>query len=162
MQHDHFLVKFSWKGNSLHGIYDSWATRELDKTKHPGCCVVADAVLPQSYIVKEADLENIPMESGCYNPCTDEVEGQDEHHQYIEDEFKKAFELSARLPKGVHKGKLFSIGVADGRAWYAITKVNKKTCRVEWRGFCPDRYTDHHFGWGCRNFPIEDVERYVQ
>lgn len=58
-------------------------------------------------------------------------------------------------------GAKFSIGVADGSANYVVTKVNKKTCVVAWRGFGADDYYDHHFGGGG-TFPIADVSRYCR
>jgi hypothetical protein len=78
----------------------------------------------------------------------------------MNEEWKKARAISDRCD-GVEVGAMFSIGVADGSAWYVIVKVNPKTVDVEWRGFCPDRWRDHHFGNGGR-FDKSDVERYVR
>lgn len=55
----------------------------------------------------------------------------------------------------------FSIGVADGSADYVVTRIARSTCDVEWFGANnPDRYLDHHYGWGG-TFRIYDVSRYV-
>ena len=101
----------------------------------------------------------MPLDCRRHRPS--EWEGGDEIHVAVREAFKKAQEIDAALPDGVHVGSLFSIGVADGAAWYVVTKVSKKTCEVEWRGFGGgDRYTDHHFRWGGK-FPVADVARYV-
>lgn len=111
---------------------------------------VGDAVIPVVHTIDNNILIDIPM---LWSPI-------DEYHQYVDEQLEKAQKLSDSLPPGVHVGSLFNIGVADGYAWYVVTKVNKKTCKIEWRCFCPDGYTDHHFRGGGK-FPIEEIERYV-
>lgn len=114
-----------------------------------GLIVVLDAILLAKHAFERKDLTNIPLDFG------------NEFDIWMDAESEKANKISDALPAGVHKGAIFSIGVADGGASYEVVKVNKTTCDVEWRGYHNlDRYTDHHFGWGGR-FPIADVERYV-
>ena len=48
---------------------------------------------------------------------------------------------NAEVGRGVVKGKIFGIGVADGDAYYEITKVNKKTVRIQWRKDLSDEGT---------------------
>lgn len=124
-----------------------------------GLWKVDDAVHPYYHLVEESDILDVigygkfDFKTGTWS---------DEYSQHVDAEFKKAQKLSDGLPPGVHKGTLFSIGVADGYAWYVVTKVNKKTCDVEWRGFCPDHYRDHYFGLGRKRVPLKDVEPYVR
>jgi hypothetical protein len=134
-----------------YGIFeDSDESKALAST---GKCIVQDAVTYKRWIVELAFVEDIPYDY--------DNEQFTAHRAYIEEEFQKAQKLSASLGEGIHKGKMFSIGVADGMAHYVITKVNKKSCSVEWRGFCLDGYTDHYFGYGRDRVPFEDVEHYV-
>jgi len=61
----------------------------------------------------------------------------------FEARFDKAMKESDRLPDGVHEGKILSIQVADGYAYYEITRVNKKSVRVTWRkDLSSDGYKD--------------------
>ena len=138
-------------------------TGHLSKEEQPeeGFVLVDDAVLPTCYEVPEEVLTEIPFEMGTYDPKTHEWEGQDEYHTYIKNEFKKARERSDALGDEFKPGKLFNTQVADGRAYYVVTKVNKKTCDIEWRGFCPDRWTDSVLGLGGR-FPRERIEQLVR
>lgn len=121
--------------------------------------LVIDAVLPVSYVVFDKDLVDIKFKLG-HCDASGKFVGIDEYQAYIQDELAKAKAVSEALPDGVHVGSLFWLDVGDGRAWYVVTKVNRRTCKVEWRGFCMDRWTDHHFGWGGV-FPIEEIKRYV-
>ena len=83
-----------------------------------------------------------------------------EVYAYLDAEYRKATAHAATLPAGLVAGKLFSVGVADGYATYIVTKVNPKTVKIEWRGFCPDRYTDRVLGWGG-TFKRENIEHLV-
>lgn len=157
---DRYQVKFERKGKTIYGICESYG-EEAEAAKSRKEVIVSDAVLPAQYRVPEKQIVDIPLEIGQYNPTTHKFEGADELHQHVATEFKKAIELSDSLPDGVQVGALFGLGVGDGTAWYVVTKVGKRTCRIEWRGFCLDRYFDHHFGCGG-TFPIADVARYVE
>lgn len=140
-----YQVKFNWDGEVRYGVVrDSWKNNGVDED---GRVVVDDAILPRAYRVPESEI--IDIEDG------------DEYYQYIQDEYRKAREISDALPDGLHVGAMFSVGVADGEAFYVVTRVTKTTASVQWRGFNPDRYTDHYFGWG-KTLPREDVERYVE
>lgn len=57
-------------------------------------------------------------------------------------EEKKVIERCNTEP-GIHVGKIFHVRVADGKAFYKITKVRNKHCNVEWINFPhlnPDKY----------------------
>lgn len=148
-----YQVKFNhWEKGTTYGVVEAYSP-EAKKYAKQGVAIVADALLPETYLVKDADLTDIPMEWSATN--------KDEYTRYVETEFEKAQALSDSLGDGVKVGKLFGIGVGDGTAWYVVTKVNKKTVNVEWRGFCADRWTDHYFGWGRKGIPLRDIEQYV-
>lgn len=156
---DHYQVKFEREDQTIFGICETYH-EDAKSAAARGEVIVSDAVLPVQYEVREDQIVDIPIELGRCNRKTDEYEGGDEYRNYVAAQFKIAKQLSDSLPGGVQVGALFGVGVADGIAWYVVTKVGKRTCRVEWRGFCIDRYYDHHFGSGG-SFPIAEVARYV-
>jgi hypothetical protein len=157
-----YRVKFTFNGEQKFGVVEAYS-KQAEAAKKRGLVLIADAVLPVSYEIPESEVVDIPytMQSmGKWNPKTGDFEGGDEYEEYVRAEFKKA-ETRANLVKGVKPGAMFSIGVADGSAWYVITKVTKARATVEWRGFQGDRYYDHFFGGG-RTLPLCDVEPYVR
>lgn len=81
----------------------------------------------------------------------------DEYDKYVDAELKKAQRLSDSVGNGVRVGKLFSVGVADGAAWYVVTKVTERNATVSWRSFCPDHYKDQVLGCGG-TFPKRVIE----
>lgn len=149
-----YQVKWTKNGKTNYGIC-------YEKPDANGNVVVADAILPVSYRVRESDLVDIDTDYGRFDMATHEWVDQDEYQTYVAQQSKAADALSDSLPDGVQVGSLFSIGVGDGSAYYVVTKVNKKTCRVEWRGFCPDRYTAPILGWGG-TVQISQIEGYVR
>lgn len=141
-----------WKdseGNWKYGIY---------REEQNGEAQVDDAVLPIYHDVPVAQLEDVECVLGTYNRQTGEFEGGDLFIQHVQEEHRKAREVDEALGDEFAPGRLFSVGVADGKAFYVVTKVNKRSCDVEWRGFGLDRYTDAVLGWGGR-FPREQIER---
>ena len=141
---EHYQVKFQLNGQTVYGVcFNSSAPRSKQLGKK-GLVEVCDAVLPRTYEIPEKDLTDIPLSTeydskrGCM---------KDELSLYVADEFDKAEKLSNSL-KGFQPGKLFYIGVGDGNAHYIVTEVGKRTCKIEWRGFGADRYTDQILGWG--------------
>ena len=59
----------------------------------------------------------------------------------------EAMAQSDALGDGVKVGKIFSVSVADGSAYYMVTKVNKLTARVKWiRALSIDEYQDWNLG----------------
>lgn len=153
---NHYLVKFKINNKTHYGIVNEYS----EYKNSPDEYIVEDAVLPKSYRVKEKDLIDLP-----HTLCGKWVNGQwtpeGEYNIFVDQEFNKAEKLSNSLPKGLCVGKLFGTGVGDGTAYYVITKVNKKTCKIEWRGFSPDRWVDRHFGYGG-SFPNSMIARFVR
>jgi len=147
---DLYRVKFEWNGETVYGLVDLY-DRDSDEYAERGLVLVDHCVLRTRYALPPSKLT--PMK------CS--FEPDDEFDQYVEQQAKEAQELHKSLPKDkLCVGHMFSIGVGDGYASYVVTKVFKKNCDIEWRGFCVDRWTDHHFGWGGR-FPIDEIMRYV-
>jgi len=97
------------------------------------CLVVEDAILPKKYLVNPRlfDIIYIPF---AYNPY-------DEYTTFVEEEFEKAQKRSWASKTLV--GKMFSVGVGDGNAYYVVTKATKTKVTIEWRGFCLDRWVDN-------------------
>jgi len=145
----HYQVKFQFEGETKYGI----VKHDWNNEAPEGALLIEDAVTPDRYIV--ADDENVV---DIPHDVDDILNGGNEVDKFVKAAFDKAYEASKELPDGLVVGKLFSIGVGDGQAWYLVTKVNKKTCHIEWRGFCPDRWTDRHFGQGGK-FDVEEVAR---
>ena len=145
MKH-HYQVKYTDPFGVLHyGIVDQYSSEAKEVAKR-GACLVDDAVLPKATPVPESVLIDLPTT----------FDG--EYAQYVAAAFSEAqTRANALTTFGV--GAMFSIGVADGEAYYVVTAVKGKRCTVEWHGFCPDRYHDHHFGWGG-TFPVAEVKRY--
>jgi len=150
---NHYQIKYRRKGrgeNWKFGIFDrSTFDEEVVKLWKNGECVIADAVLPRSTIYRYEDLEiiDIPLGLPSYDMKTQNIVPGDEYGEYVQREYNKAVHKSMRS-EGL-ENKLFSVGVADGSAYYVVVRENKKTVRVQWRGFCPDRYTDAVLGWEC-------------
>jgi hypothetical protein len=80
--------------------------------------------------------------------------------QITKNEFEKLQEISKSVD-GISVGKLFRINVADGYAFYLVTKVNKTTCSVEWLNLGGDGYQDHFFGAGRTGVKFKDVEGHI-
>lgn len=132
-----YYVKWKDANGTHYGVHEY----NQDDAK-PGMSLVSDAVLPTLWNVPTDSLEDIEA-----NYDMDEDGNfKDEFFQYVQREWVKADKRSKEATSLV--GKLFGLGVADGLAWYVVTKENKKTARVEWRGFCPDRWTDQVLGYG--------------
>lgn len=159
---DHYKVKFQWKGVTRFGIVDSFGD-EAKKAAKTGHCIVEDAVTPECFKVLESDLTDIktgaylPPNRNGFAPLTD-----DEYEKYVSDAANAAEKADKESEKnGTLLNAMFAVGVADGSAYYVVTKVKGNKCDVEWRGFCPDRWTDHYWGYGRKNVPIKDVEPYI-
>lgn len=149
-----YQVKFKVGDETRYGVcyvHD----KEYMKYAKVGKVLIEDAVLPKLWLVPEKDVIDVPLD------LFEAVCACGEYEKYVEDAAMVAQQVSDALPDGVHAGSLFAIGVADGGAYYVVTKVKGKKCEVEWRGFGGgDRYTDHHFGWGG-TFATSDVARYA-
>ena len=152
---NHYRVKFkhSKTKKTIFGIVNN--SQRAKEDAGDGHCMVEDAIIPKRYRVLETDITDIPL-------SVTNLKNGDKYDKHIKVAFEKAQATSDALPdEGVHVGNLFSIAVADGYAWYVVYKVNKKTCYIEWRGFCTDRYKDCILGYGGK-FPIQHIQRFVE
>lgn len=103
--------------------------------------------------VREAQVElvDVPYNS----PVRKEIEA------VVDADYEAALIKSKALGNAFAKGRIFYMGVADGRAFYVVTKVNAKTCDVQWRSWGgEDHYTDRILGFGGR-FPRHMIEPLV-
>ena len=144
-----------WKGQDGVARY-GMVTHHPDSNKlfKQGKLVIEDMVLPIHSIIYITQVDKV-LDFGGGN--------FDEYapYKYAEEKFQEALVISQALPKGLHVGKLFRMGVADGYACYVVTKVNKTMAEVEWRGYAPDKYYDQVLGGGG-TFPKKIISRLVE
>ena len=135
---------------------------DAEKYWKGGKVLIEDPVTGQETLASLSDIEyeKMPYSWDEQDPDTYLPTGT-EYDRYINDALKEHRRKSDEAGEGLVKDKMFTVPVADGCAYYVVTKVNKKTCQVEWRGFSLDRYSDHHFGMGGK-YPIADIARYVR
>jgi len=122
----------------------------------PGHVFVEDAIFPKLHEVLESELVDIPIHDD-----SKPRPWENEFVEFVNTEFEHAQEVSDRLPPGVQKGALFGTLRGDGTAWYVVTKVNKRTAKVEWRGFSIDRWWDPMLGMG-KTVPIDMIEPFCR
>lgn len=143
-----YQVKYQNDGKPCYGIAVSNYYDEALEAAKRGNLLIEEAITGETVEVPENKVTDLPAEfNGEYN-------------QYVAKIFVEAQKRSDDLGNGLEPGKLFYIGVADGQAYYEVVKVNKKTVRIEWRGYCGDRYTDAILEWGG-SYPIETIEKLV-
>jgi hypothetical protein len=154
---DRYQVKFLDEntGQFKYGICQNPNfTKEAGEAFAQGFLLVEDAVLPDLWEVEIDKVIDIPL-------CNWTTVMETEYDKYVKAEFEKAQKLSDSI-NGFGVGAMFSIGVADGSAYYVVIRIRKTNrCKVEWRGFDPDRYQDHHFqlgGW----FSSDEIKRYCE
>jgi hypothetical protein len=149
-----YQVKYPWPGKlpESEREHQQWqygiVVNDSRQPKIEGMVLVADAILPMTRWQRVVDVIKLPLAFGS------------EYDQYVESELQRASAESDAAGEGLQVRSLFNVGVADGRAWYVVTRVTKRTATVEWRGFCLDRYTDSVLGWGG-TFPRHTIERLV-
>ena len=156
-----YHCRFKWEDQTRYGIIDQYSPEAKELAKKNGV-LIACAVGPQCFSIPESDVTDLDdKDCGHWDEQADIFWGGGEVSDFI-----ALCQLAANIREKqlegekLQVGHQFSIGVADGAAHYVVVKVMQKNCDLEWRGWCPDRYRDHHFGWGGR-FPIADVQRYV-
>ena len=132
---EHYRVKFIIKGEMHYGVVESFSA-EASALAKQGKLLIEDAVFPQAYEIDEKHVTDVPFT----------VDG--EYDQYVERMYLSAKSKSDELQSGkAVVGKLVQFPVADGYASYIITKVNKRSVNLEWRGFALDRYMEPVLGW---------------
>lgn len=164
---DLYRAKFSYKHNPRavrFGIVEHYA-EDAKKYWEDKKLLVADAITGHLFLVQfdnpDLVVEDQPLKWGKNDPET-RMPIDTEYDRLINDAYKEACKKHKAAGKGVKVGKLCSVGVADGCAMYVITKVNKKTCKVEWRAFGGgDNYVDRRWGYEA-TVPLDDAEMYIQ
>lgn len=159
----HYKVKFPWGRKTLYGIWHGKEAHFSDGKRQAaeGKVWIEEAITGVYYEVPEPDITDIEDKWGTYDRMTGELTDADEYDMYVNVAYLKAKAKSDALPnRAVVAGKMFQMPIADGSAYYVITRVNKTTVRVEWRGFCSDRWVDRMLGYGG-SFRKQDIERLV-
>lgn len=127
----------------VRSFYKETATKEEIAVHKRHNLVIDDTITPDVFEVNPARVEEASF---------------DDANEYIQ---KKLNDAINAAPKSFGVGSIFNLPVADGRAYYIITKVNKTTCEIEWRGFGGiDRYFDHFLGSGGK-YDIEKIKFFV-
>jgi hypothetical protein len=137
---DLYQVKWYHGTKVKYGIVDKYGPASIQYYNEGRQVIVDDAITPERYVINVDALTDIPM---TWNP-------KDEYTQYVEEQYLIAKGKSDALPPGLHPGKMFHVPVGDGCAYYVVTKVNKKTVDIEWRGYSLDRWVDFRYGVGGR------------
>lgn len=154
---DNMQVKFKVKDEIRYGVVEDYSKEAIEAKKN-GQVIVDDAILPKRFILNQEEVTEVPMTPPIWSKVHEEFLCG-EYDEYVASEFKKALKISNELD-GLGVGSLIMVPVADGWASYVVTKVNKKTCKIEWRGFSMDRYVDMMFGYGG-TFDINLIEKIV-
>jgi hypothetical protein len=157
-------IKYWFPNNKSHVFFGDVERYSDEAEAHAkkGQIIVADPITGDRLLLFLAEIEykKQPFSWGEYDEET-RMPIDTEYDRYINDAYKKAIKKSDAAGKGMVKDKLFTIPVADGSAWYVVTKVNKKSVKIEWRGFCPDQWTDPTLGYGG-SFPHNCIEQHCE
>lgn len=146
---DYYQVKFRHIGPTVHyGIVQRFSEDAKDRYLKTKQLTVTEAVTGNPFYLDEDDVTPI------------KTAHNDEYYQHLVAMQMAAQTKSDTLPDGCVKGKLFRVDVADGYAWYVVTRVSKKTAHIEWRGYSPDNYMDLTLGYGGK-FDREIIERHI-
>lgn len=146
------LYQVKWFAGCWHyGIVDRWSPESIQYYEDGQQVIVEEAITGNTAVINVDALTEIPT---TFNP-------PDEYTQYVEEQYQIAKGRSDSLPEGLHPGKMFRVPRGDGYAWYVVTKVNKKTVDIEWRGYSLDRWIDDRFGYGGRE-KRETVEMFIR
>jgi len=155
-------IKYNFKGKSK--IYFGTVNRyhpESKKSWEDGLLLINDPINGTLKLVKYNDIEIEGQKYGWEktDPETN-MPIDSEFARFVNDAYKEHLKASKNATEGVVKDKLFSTHVGDGSAFYVVTKVSKRSVRIEWRNFSPDSWVDQTFGYGGA-FPISCVEGHV-
>ena len=137
-------VKYSTKNGVRYGDIDSWS-KEGKKAKDRGQALIEDGITGERFYLDVNKLVYV---------------GMPEYEAYLNEQSNIAMEKSNAI-KGLGVGKLMRFTVADGVVYYEVTKVNKASVNLEWRGYYNlDRYVDQVLGYSGK-MPIARAEALV-
>jgi hypothetical protein len=141
---DLYHIKFWPKGNPDEVYFGEVERydRDAEKEWENGNLIVSDAITGEPQLVPVDQIEYGEQDPETRMPISTEYD------RHILKAYKEHVRRDKEAGEGLKKDRMFSMPVADGCACYVVTKVNKKTCRIEWRNFGADRYYDRVLGWG--------------
>lgn len=155
---EYYLVQFELPathqcGGVRFGIVNSSRFGEdVPREAKRGNLVISDCELPISRVRASDQVTRVPIGLGFDN--------LDPVYDWLAGKHKAAIHRALDSKTLVHQ--LFSLGVADGSARYVVVKENKRSLKVEWRGYGGlDRYTDAILGWGG-TFPRDSLEHFIE
>jgi hypothetical protein len=125
--------------NWSYGIVDGLSEEAVKLWKKHKRLIVEDAISPIRYQIDPSYTEIVEI------PFDYKNFGQDEYDKFVESEFEKSQNISDKAKTLV--GKMFTMPVGDGCAYYVVVGETPRTAIVEWRGFCPDRWVDRTYGY---------------
>jgi hypothetical protein len=155
---DHYQVKYEHSELGVqYGIANIYG-EAFQKYARRGQILVDHAVFPTMAVVPESQLTDLETDySSRGKAVVGFMYGLGEYHDYVTLQHVVHQIRHDQLPSDkVTAGHLFSVGVGDGAAYYCVTRAGKTTCRVEWRGFCLDRWFARPWGFGGK-FRTQDV-----
>ena len=145
------LVRFEAGGEERFGHVCSRPAEEVRLCAARGLLLISDEIFPTCHRLPPAQVmvvKELPWDA--QNPLI-------RHRERL---LSAAQEASSKV-KGFGPGKMFSIPVGDGLAWYVVTKVTAKTAAVAWRGFHCDNWRDLTLDHGGA-FPRGVIEQHVR
>ena len=122
-----------------YGIVDQYGDDAEKEWKTRKTLIIEDSVIGASFLIDPKQFEIVKIEFSMDF-------GNDEYDKHVEQRFFDA--MKTHNKSKTLKGKMFSVGVGDGSAYYVVTKVTKTKATIAWRGFSPDRWVDHFLGYG--------------
>lgn len=144
---EYYQVKFKDRGEWVYGEVSQFGD-DAERYAKQGCLLIAEMITGKQYARYPESVTVIPL-----SPFPNEY--YEKQGLLLQEAMKRSDATEGLV------GKLFSIGVADGKAWYEVTAAGKRFATVEWRGYGGDNYTDQILGWGGQ-FPIEVIANQVR
>jgi hypothetical protein len=135
-----------------YGIVEQYSAEAKKLWRQKKVLIIEDAILPIDFPIQLSVFEVVAI------PLTMDNFKTSDYAKYVDAEFKKAMKKHNSSKTLV--GKMFSMGVGDGCAYYVITKASKTKVNVEWRGFSADRYHDQFLSGGG-SFAINQVQHLI-
>jgi hypothetical protein len=144
------------EGSIRYGVISAFEDSSKEEWNR-GNVIVCDAITPASFILpNDENVNEISKE-----PVDPKNPWKNEFDLYVEKDLEIAENAQESLKPGIVKGRIITVQVGDGYAYYIVTKVNKTTCTLEWRGWSPDRWKSQLFGFGG-SYRISDVKKFYR
>ena len=144
---EYYEVKFEDNGETVYGTVDHYSDDAKLYAK-TGFLLIVEMITGKQYVLPPRCVTKIPLDPF-----------PNEYHTQRELRLQAAMERSDAAEDLV--GKIFSVGVADGLAWYEVVATDGHSATVAWRGYGCDGYTDQILGWGGK-FPFAVIANQVQ